>query len=206
MISIHTLLGDIVELPCSTATRGGVIQALHAFDSESYPLERTDAVPMDGTTDWMTIILPSAPLPRYSGLRVSGPTKKSGRTIHVYTFHLTPECFEAHTLEEAPTERQLSIGRNGNPLTLSIVENKEDENYMRYGIQHIYGDSDPNSIHAGHMIQTYCVDSNNKYTELSDLVNHCAHSVKPDGSCRRLKPHVVADILRLYDVYYTPLQ
>jgi hypothetical protein len=203
-LSIRTLVGDILELPCTSNTRGAVIRALHQYDELTYPLEQTDAVPIEGTSDWMTVVYPDPPLPSYMGFRVVGPTK-TDRSFHIYTFSLSlADCFEPHTLEEPPTERQRTIARYGSPFSITITETPEEDGYPRYGISHIYRRETQTAY--GEAVETGCCDSNHQYTELADLLNHCAHSVQADGTCRRLKPQVASDILRLYDVYYTPLQ
>jgi hypothetical protein len=203
-LSIHTLVGDILELPCVSNTRGAVIHALHQYDEFTYPLEQTDAVPLEGTNDWMTVVFPDPPIPSYMGLRVVGPTK-TGKSFHEYKFNLLTDCFEPHTLEEPPTERQRSMARYGTPFSITITEIPEDEDdCVRYSINHLYRRQTMTSY--SETICTGCCDSNHQYTVLTDLLNHCAHAVQEDGTCRRLKPQVASDILRLYDVYYTPLQ
>lgn len=197
-VSIHTLVGEIIEITVETPpTRKGILCALHALNEERFPLLQTDVVRTE-QGDWFAMILPELPCIQFRGVKSIPHRKKEGVSFHLYSFDLFDDAYHPSILQVEPTERQLQMASYGNPLTLCIIESNDPEN-ERYGIQHEYSKN-------GRVSQTYCVDCAQRYTVLEDQLNHCSHSVQVDGTCQQLSKEVAAYILRVYEVMSIPFE
>lgn len=193
-IQIRTLVGDLIEVTC-VPTRQGIVRALNAMDEERFPLLETDAIHLEDG-GWFAMVVPHPSGITWIGFKSFSTKKTKDAFIHTYEWGLSPECFVPVSLTEETTERQRAIGTYGDPMSVKVIESTSEEHHP-FSLSHVYRDQ------MG-IIQTACSDTDHLYTTLEDLLSHCCHSVKDEGTGRQLRPEVVAYVLRTYEVMYQP--
>lgn len=162
-VYVKTLSGEILSLLCEP-TVVAVWYELTRYDSDQYPLHRTDVYPdctEDQRTDlkplFMVIVLP------FSSVYFEKKSILPNKSFILYTINLTSQSFELYETSEIPESHHMdTIIRRILPDTIYVVYYTDKD-----GIGHIYLD---------HMYENYktCCTTHS-YATLDENLDNCAH-------------------------------
>lgn len=185
-IYVKTLSGEILSLLCEP-TVVAVWHALNQYDSDQYPLHRTDVYPdctenqnMDLKPLFMVVVLPFSSV--YFGKKIVIKNndyfgQKSiilNKSLIYYTINLTSQSFELYETSETPESHQCDVIISRIlPDTIDVVYYTDKD-----GIGHVYLD---------HMFENYktCCTTHS-YATLDENLDNCAHQfTKKDDTMYR---------------------
>jgi hypothetical protein len=173
-VYVKTLSGEILSLLCEP-TVVAVWHELNHYDSDQYPLHRTDIYP-DKTEDqcsdlkplFMVVVLP------FSSVYFEKKAMSPDKSAIYYIINLTSRSFELYETSEMPESHRVdTIFRRILPDTIHVVYYTEDDR-----IQYVSLD---------HMFENYisCCTTHS-YTTLDDVLDKCAHQfTKKDDTTYR---------------------
>ncbi len=173
-VYVKTLSGEILSLLCEP-TVVSVWHELNRYDSDQYPLHRTDIYP-DNTEDqcadlkplFMVVVLP------FSSVYFEKKSMSPDKSAIYYIINLTSPAFELYETEETPESHRVdTILRRILPDTIYVVYYTEEDGSQYVSLDHMFGN-----------YKACC--TTHSYTTLDDILDKCAHQfTKKDDTTYR---------------------
>lgn len=162
-VYVKTLSGEILSLLCEP-TVVAVWYELTRYDSDQYPLHRTDVYPdctEDQHTDlkplFMVIVLP------FSSVYFEKKSILPNKSFILYTINLTSQSFELYETSEIPESHHMdTIIRRILPDTIYVVYYTDKDGIGHIYLDHMYGN-----------YKTCC--TTHSYATLDENLDNCAH-------------------------------